>query len=117
MRDEPEEERERNAEEKTSDNGKVKRRVFAAVNDVAGEFSQAEGELVSEIEKSSEKDEKNAEQKKRAAEFAERVHEVILPEGASKSFSQLCYYYSIPTIDNYYATRYRLPQINMPRVY
>ena len=90
--------------------------MFAAVDDVSGQFSQAEGQLVSEIEKSSEKDEESSEEKKRAAEFAERVHQVILPEGVSKSFSQPYYYYSIPTLDNHQATRYRLPHVNVPAV-
>jgi hypothetical protein len=84
VRDEPEEKRERDTEEQTGDDGKVESGVFAAVNDVAGQFSEAEGKLVSEIEKSPEKNEKTCEEKKRAAEFTERVHEVILPEGANK---------------------------------
>lgn len=101
MGDEPEEKRERDAEDKTGDDRKVKRRVFASVDDVAREFSQAEGQLVPEIEKGSEKDEQSSEEKKRAAESAERVHWLILPEGTSKSLQPAFYYYSIPTIDNY----------------
>ena len=74
VRDEPEEERERGAEEKASDDGEVERGVFAAVDDVAGQFSQAEWKLASEIEKSSEKDEESTEEKKRAAGLAKGVH-------------------------------------------
>lgn len=85
VRDEPEEERERDAQEKTSDDRKVKRRVFAAMRDISRQFSQAERKFVPEIEKSSEKDEENSEEKERTAQLAEGVHEVILPEGASKS--------------------------------
>lgn len=59
--DEPEEERERDAEEKTRNDGKVKGHVFAAVNDVAGQFSQAERQLVSEIEKHTNQDEEPSE--------------------------------------------------------
>lgn len=88
VRDQPEEKRQRDAEKKTSDDGKVKRGVFAAVHDVAGQFSQAEGQLVPEIEKCAEKNEKSAEKEKRAAEFTQGVHEVILPEGTSTSFIQ-----------------------------
>lgn len=51
--DKPEEERERGAEEKAGDDGEVERGVFAAVNDVAGQSAQAEGELVPEIKKTS----------------------------------------------------------------
>lgn len=93
VRDQPEEKGQRDAEKKTSDDGKVKRSVFAAVNDVAGQFSQAQRQLVSKIEKHTNQDEEPSEEDKRAAEFAEGVHEVILPEGTSKSFSQPCYYY------------------------
>ena len=81
MRDEPDEKGQRNAEKQTGNDGKVERGVFAAVNDVAGQFSQAEGEFVSEIENSSEKNKESTEEEKRATEFAERIHEVILPEG------------------------------------
>lgn len=59
--------------------------MFAAMNDVAGKFSQAEGELVAEVQESTDKDKKCAKEKKRAAEIAERLHEVILPEAANKS--------------------------------
>jgi len=74
--EEPEEERECNAEEEASDDGKVERGVLAAVDDVAGEAAQAEGELVTEVKKSAKKNEESSEEEKRAAEFAERVHEV-----------------------------------------
>ena len=55
------------------------------MNDVAGKLSQTEGELVAEVQKSADKQEECSEEKKRAAELAERVHEVILPEAAIKS--------------------------------
>jgi hypothetical protein len=74
MGDEPEEEGERSAEEKASDDGKVESGVFAAVNDVPREFAQAKGEFATEIEKAAKKDEKAAEKEQRAAEFAKRVH-------------------------------------------
>jgi len=85
MRDEPEKERKRDAKKKASDDGKVKSGMFAAMHDVAGKLSQTEGELVAEVQKSADKQEKCSEEKNRAAELAERVHEVILPEAAIKS--------------------------------
>ena len=51
VRDEPQEEGERDAEEQTGDDWKVKSSMFAAVNDVAGRFSQAEGQLAPKIKK------------------------------------------------------------------
>jgi hypothetical protein len=72
--DEPEEERNTEAEDETSDNRKVKRGVCAAVDDVAGKFSQAEREFSAEIQKGADEDEETSEEKKDAAEFAERAH-------------------------------------------
>jgi len=78
--DEPEQERDSDAEEETSDDGKVKRSVFTAVDDVPGKLPEAEGEFASEIEKSPDENQEAAEEKKRTAKFAERVHRRILPE-------------------------------------
>jgi hypothetical protein len=72
--DEPEEERNAEAEDKAGDYGKVKRGVFATVGDIAGKFSQPEGEFLAEVEKSANEDEEATEEKKGAAEFAERIH-------------------------------------------
>jgi hypothetical protein len=85
VRNEPEEEREHDTYDKASNDGKVERGVFAAVNDVARQFSQAEGEFAAKIEESTDKNQKAAEKEEGAAEFAERIHEVILPEGTHKS--------------------------------
>jgi len=49
--------------------------VFAAMDDVAGKFSQAEGEFAAEVKKNADKDEKGAENEECASEFAEIVHE------------------------------------------
>jgi hypothetical protein len=73
--EEPQEERKADAKEETGDDGEIERCVFAAVDDVAGEASQAEREFGAEIEKCAEGDEEEAEEEERAAEFAERVHE------------------------------------------
>jgi hypothetical protein len=75
VRDEPEEKRNAEAEDKAGDDRKVKRGVFAAVDDVAGKSSQAEGEFFAEIEKSANDGEEAAEEKKGSSEFAGRVHE------------------------------------------
>jgi len=74
VREKPEQERERDAEEKAGDHGKIKGAVFAAVDDVAGEAAEAEGELIAEIKKGADEDEESTEEKERAAEFAKRVH-------------------------------------------
>jgi hypothetical protein len=73
--DEPKEERNAEAEDKACDDRKVKRGVFAAVDDIAGKFSQAEGEFFAEVEKSANEDEEAAEEEERAADFTERIHE------------------------------------------
>jgi hypothetical protein len=73
--DEPEKERNAEAEDKASDDRKVKRGVFTVADDIARKFSQAEGEFSAEVEKSANEDKEAAEEKKGAAEFAERVHE------------------------------------------
>jgi hypothetical protein len=87
MREEPEEEREDSAEEEAGDDREVEGSVFAAVDDVAWKFSEAEGEFCGEVEKSADKDEKAAkEEEENAAEFAKRLHPRILPEAAEKLF-------------------------------
>jgi hypothetical protein len=86
--EEPEKKGKRDAKKKASDDGKVKRGVFAAMNDVAGKLSQAEGEFVAEVQKCTNKNEKCSQGKKGAAEIAERVHEVILPEAGKQVFRQ-----------------------------
>lgn len=80
MGEEPEEERERGAENQASHNGKVESGVFAAMHDVTGKPPQAERKLVAEIKDSAKKNDKGAEEEKRAAEFAKRIHGKILEE-------------------------------------
>lgn len=63
MRDEPEEECEHDTYDKASNDGKVERGVFAAVNDVAGQLSQAERKLVAKIQKSADQNEERANEK------------------------------------------------------
>ena len=99
MRDEPKKDRQRDADDDAGNDRKVEGSVFAAVHDVPGQFSKAEGELAAEIEESTDEKQEAAEEKKRAAKFAERIHEVILSEAASHPTITDSSYYSIPTID------------------
>ena len=85
MGDEPEEQREDDAEKKAGDDRKIKSRVLAAMDDVAGKSSQAEGEFPAEVEKGPEEDEDAAEKEEGAADFAEGIHEKILEEMKSRS--------------------------------
>jgi hypothetical protein len=59
--------------------------VFAAVDDVPWQFSEAEGKLIAEIKQGSDKNENSPEKEERATEFAKRLHNKILPEAACKS--------------------------------
>ena len=74
MRDEPEEERKHDADDKTGHDRKIERGVFAAVDDVAGQFSEAEGQFVPKIKKGTNQNKKRSEEDKRATEFAKRFH-------------------------------------------
>ena len=94
VRDEPEEERKHDADDEAGHDREVERGVFAAVNDVAGQFSQAEWQLVPEIKKEPNQDEEPSEEEKRTAEFAKRVHKAILPELPNKSWRTVTYYHS-----------------------
>lgn len=74
MGEEPEEEREAEAQNETGDDGKIKRGVFAAMDDVAWKTAEAQREFSAKVEKSAKENEETAEEEERAAEFAERVH-------------------------------------------
>lgn len=80
MRDKPEENRERDAEEQAGDDRKVERGMFATMNDVAGQFSQAEWQLAPKLKKATNQDEQPSEKDKRAPKLAKGVHDMILPE-------------------------------------
>jgi hypothetical protein len=56
------------------------------MDDVAGKFSQAEGQLATEVEKRADEDQESTENEEGTAEFAEGVHPGILPEIAEKLF-------------------------------
>lgn len=74
MRDEPEKERNEDTDNEASDDRKVEGSVFAAVHDVAGQFSQAKRKLVPEPKKDTDQNKKRSEENKRATEFAKRLH-------------------------------------------
>ena len=69
MGEKPEQERKGEAENEAGDDGEIEGGVFAAVDDVAGETAEAEGEFAAEIEKRAEDDKKAAEKEQSAAEF------------------------------------------------
>ena len=50
MREEPKEEREGKAEDEAGDDGKVKRSMLAAMDDVSGNLAEAKGQFRVEIE-------------------------------------------------------------------
>jgi hypothetical protein len=76
----PKEERKSGAEYQAGDDGEIEGSVFAAMDDVAGEFSQAEREFAAEVEKSTGDDEEPTENEECAAEFADRIHEESVKE-------------------------------------
>ena len=59
--------------------------MLAAMDDVAWEASQAEGEFAAEKEKCASENDKTSEEEERAAEFAERVHNEISGVAWSKT--------------------------------
>jgi hypothetical protein len=86
MRQEPEEQRERGAEQEACNDREIKRGVFAAMNDVARETAEAQGKFPAEVKKSADNREQGTKEEKSPAEFAKRFHNRILPQAAYKSF-------------------------------
>ena len=73
--------------------------MFAAMDDVAWQFSQTEGKFAAEVEESADEDQESAEEKKRASKLAKRFHRTILPEPTAKPSWLFVYYHSLPAID------------------
>jgi len=73
--EEPEEKREDDAEEQAGDDREVESGVFAAMDDVAGEFSKAKRQLAAKIKKSAEKNQKTAQEKESPSQLAKRFHD------------------------------------------
>ena len=80
MGDEPEEQTEDDAEKKAGDDRKIKSRVLAAMDDVAGKPAKAEREFCAEVEQCANDGEREANQEKHAAEIAKRIHGSIIEE-------------------------------------
>lgn len=80
MREKPEEQRNGEAENEASYDGEVEGGVFAAVDDVAGKFSETEGELSAEVENGADDGEQGTEEKEDAAELAKGIHRSIIEE-------------------------------------
>jgi hypothetical protein len=74
----PEEEGQNDADDEASDDGEIERGVFAAMDDVAGEATEAEGETTVEIEESADDGDDGAKEKEGAAEFTEGDHRQIV---------------------------------------
>src|SRR5579862_2151282 len=81
MGDEPEEESESDAEGDGGRDWEVEGGVWAAMDDVAGETSQAEREAAREIEEGACGAEEGAEDEEGAAEVARGVHELEFSAG------------------------------------
>ena len=70
----PEEEREDEAEDEAGDDGKVKRSMLAAMDDVSGKFAEAKRQFGVEIEDGTDDEQKAPEEEESTAKFAERIH-------------------------------------------
>ena len=80
MRKEPEEEREGEAEDEAGDDGKVKRSMLAAMDDVSGKFAEAKRQFLVEIENGTDNYQQAAEDEQSAAKLAERFHTSIIED-------------------------------------
>jgi len=80
----PEEKTEGDAEKQASDNRKVKGGVLPAVNDVARELAEAEGQFAIEVEKCADSNEYRTQGEESAAKFTKGFHIGILREAADK---------------------------------
>lgn len=54
--------------------------MFAAMDDVTGQFAEAEGEISAEVEERADDGEETAEEKESAAEFAQGIHRESVEE-------------------------------------
>ena len=63
--------------------------MLATMNDVARQTAKAEGKLTAEIEKCADEDEHNAEEKQRAAEMLNGLHDKVCGPGSSKLDDEL----------------------------
>lgn len=82
MGEEPEQERQNEADDEASDDGEIERGVLASVDDVARKAAEPKGETAAEIKQCADKSTDGAEDEEGAAELAERVHRRILGKQA-----------------------------------
>ena len=75
MRNDPKKKTETGAKDEAGDDRKVEGGVFAAVDDVAREAAEAQGELAAEVKERAEEDQEDAKNEEHTAEFAEGIHE------------------------------------------
>ena len=80
MREEPEEQSQDDADDQAGDDGEIESGVLAAMDDVAGETTEAERQFGAEVKESAEDDEKTAQDEESAAEIAERFHKRSIEE-------------------------------------
>jgi len=73
--EEPKQERQAEAENEASNNREIERGVFAAMDDVAREAAETQGEFSAKVKQRADENEETAEEEERAAEFAEGIHE------------------------------------------
>jgi hypothetical protein len=85
MIDEPEEQRQPGAQEKTCNHGEVKRGVLAAMNDVAGKAAEAERKLATEEKERADSHQDTAQKEQSAAEFAEWFHAASIKQSRYRS--------------------------------
>src|SRR5579883_1626572 len=78
MREQPEKEREDNAQDDAGRQGKIKGRVLTPINNVAREPAQAEWQASAEVKKHAQDDGENAGDDQGAAKFAQRLHLCII---------------------------------------
>jgi hypothetical protein len=80
MGEEPEEERKKEAQNEAGNDREIKGGVSTAMDDVAGEFSQAKGEFATEKKEGTGQNKEAAKKHESAAEFAKRIHKEIIEE-------------------------------------
>jgi hypothetical protein len=78
VREKPKEQRQAEAENEACHDGKIKRGVFTAMDDVAGEFSETKRKFGTEIEESADQHEDATEDQQHTTKFAERIHTSII---------------------------------------
>jgi hypothetical protein len=79
--EEPEEEREPDAQDEAGEDREVERGVFAAMDDVTGEAAEVQREFSAEVQKSADEGKECTHKEECAAEFAEGIHQTKSKSG------------------------------------